>query len=115
MRLSEAIALGRVLIDKPQHNTFCKCAIGMGLAAIGHEFHIRGEEGIGSAYFAALDEWPWLFGDCEMEISRRFVLVMKGDLTLEELIDFVRSVEPPEPPASPSPAAETEQAVTVRA
>jgi hypothetical protein len=33
MRLSEAINLGRGLIEKPDPNTFCRCAIGMGLAA----------------------------------------------------------------------------------
>lgn len=105
MRLSDAIATGRHLIEKPDGSTFCRCAIGMGLAAIGHDFQ---EEVEGrwcsnvAAFGAATREWPWLrekspAGEYWTRvISLWFYQVEARTMTLDELIDRVRAIEPPE-------------------
>ena len=100
MRLSDAIALGRVLITKPDPFSFCGCAIGMGIAAVCGEPAKMNVE----ALEFALKEWPWLGSKCEAEggwsyevyISNKFARVCEGMMTLDELIDWVRSIEPQE-------------------
>jgi hypothetical protein len=110
MLLSTAIALGRHLIDKPDGYSYCKCAIGMGLAAIGREFHQSGRDSSGlSAKNYALQEWPWLKTrevptiqrdgkTCPgvQAITRAFFAVERGEYTLDQLIDWVKSIEPEE-------------------
>ena len=71
--------------------------------------------------------WPWLndtivndegkcAGDYETVIYEKFdEQVMEGKMTLDELIDFVRSIEPPEPADQPPAAAEKAVEVTVEA
>ena len=102
MRLSEAIALGRVTIEKPEAGNFSTCAMGMAANAVGmvHD------------YKAVLQRWPWLWRDtlcpvnwcCEEPTSAihslthqfdYFVMLTKS-MTLDQLIDWVRSVEPSE-------------------
>jgi hypothetical protein len=108
MRLSDAIAVGRVLIQHPSADNYCNCALGMGLAAVGKcKPHPR------LAYDAIMREWPWLgegvkspdwmkrYGyetmQAEFTISHAYDMVQFGVLTLDQLIDWVRSVEPAEP------------------
>lgn len=98
MQLSIAMAMGRVLIPNPSSTTFCRCAIGMGLAAIGHDFHSNGKDNSFHALGTAWDEWPWIKENgMTREISNRFSAVRHGLITLDQLIDWVRSVEPAEP------------------
>jgi hypothetical protein len=103
MRLSEAIALGRMLIapcvggstmaGDPQA-TKVGCALDMAVKAVG-----------GSNWHDASNYFPWLrkegsdweFSKEAWRIVQMFDLrVMKGKMTLDELIDYVRSVEPAE-------------------
>jgi hypothetical protein len=117
MRLSDAIAMGRVLIQlDPGYflNLDCTkgCAIGMGLAAVDGR-------ATGANFSRMRELWPWLhekrtealpisgvkssngwlFKD---EIGHYANLVFVGRMTLEELIDYVRSVEPAEEDSTPS-------------
>jgi hypothetical protein len=50
MRLSEAIALGRVTIDNPRASDLTGCAFGMALNAVGH----------GHFYENIYKQWPWV-------------------------------------------------------
>jgi len=116
MRLSEAIALGRVLITKPDPGNYCGCAIAMALAAKGMQFEFSHD-----AYDAATREWPWIteklkhnyplnftyiqlpaLQTYEAVISRAFSQVIFKNATMEQLIDWVRSVEPAEEEAAVS-------------
>jgi hypothetical protein len=111
MLLSDAIALGQYLIEEPDASTFCRCAIGMGLAAIGQQFHVGSADMYtGHALARAEREWPWLKTQlvwsrwvgkevpAEVAISHAFYAVECGCgyYTLDELIEWVRSIEPPE-------------------
>jgi hypothetical protein len=108
MRLSDAIATGRHLIEHPSAATFCRCAIGMGLAAIGCDYQ---NSSFGSlALVTAEAKWPWLKQMCDNpkqswtnKISLWFWDVEWGTMTLDELIDRVRAVEPPEPESAETP------------
>jgi hypothetical protein len=110
MRLSDAIALGRVLINEPSPFNYCHCAIGMALAStLGCEVPDNN-----SAYRLAMLQWPWLMKKFEVPefsgfyfmpgllypaeaiISDGFFEVSAGRLTLERLIDWVRANEPTE-------------------
>ena len=86
MRLSDAIALGRVLITKPDPLSFCGCAIGMGIAAVSGEPAKTNVEAIEFA----LKEWPWLGDKCEATgliyeffISNKFAMVCNGGMSLD--------------------------------
>src|SRR5258705_6677476 len=108
MKLSEAMALGRVLL-KPKAMFLTDgegsgCALGMALTAIGVKIEcpcsIDEPEG----------EWPWLRKFCDCPCSCGLPLsytaaithifddhVMKSSLepwTLDQLIDWIKSVEP---------------------
>ena len=118
MRLSDAIALGRVLVEKPNHFNYCGCALGMGLSSTGNEpclADVETDHGRSQAsklwFDAQLKEWPWL-GDFMLPpenlgygwpmkvyaiISYLFTNSQHGEGTLDQLIDWVRSVEPAEP------------------
>lgn len=108
MRLSDAIALGRVVIKPFRGRIFNSptegCALGMGLAGIGRH---------GNGHSPAID-WPWLHKDaplpcgcyCDDIDSFRVITHIFDDhimgicsnrWTLDQLIDWVRSVEPNEP------------------
>lgn len=103
MRLSDAIAMGRLLV-KP--SLICDenhgCVLHMGLRAISST----------ARFSAAFMEWRWLLnpveapcqcerqqGSAQLEIIHLFDrhVMLQGDWTLEQLIDYVRSIEPSEP------------------
>ena len=110
--LSDAIALGRVFINKPEPGHYRCCAIGMAVAAL------KGAQCWSSeAYGLAYKTWPWIaehtqvpkiairhhkyfphvtYDRVETIISSIFYDVCAGRVTLEQLIDWIRSVEPVE-------------------
>lgn len=113
MRLSDAIEMGRTLIElepalylDPECNR--GCAIGMGLAAVDGKYSGRNMERM-------FELWPWLRfpvrerlkeseshaienWSMEEEIGQLAWLVASyKKITLDQLIDWVRSVEPGEP------------------
>lgn len=107
MRLSEAIAMGRVLVDRMEVAALHGCALGMALKAVGGITTIEGYERVRR-------EWPWVMTaqyhcqNCATEdkfkfsgsvIYRAFDQHVMTDktMTLDQLIDWVRSVEPEEP------------------
>lgn len=109
MRLSEAILLGRHLVT-PTAGSFCEtannggCALTMGVKAVNGK-------GIPNHLWGSADSiWPWLNGACGcgrcsgtymFHIALLFDCdVMTGKMTLEQLVDYVRSIEPAEPEQS---------------
>jgi hypothetical protein len=100
MRLSEAMMLGAATC-KMEPGDIRSCAIGAGLNAEGDQSFAIGR------YFAASRIWPWLgelktlrgdrflVPDMMGRITRRFDdEVCYGEMTLEQLVDYVRSIEP---------------------
>jgi hypothetical protein len=129
MRLSDAIATGRVLLIPTVHYLVTPdgsggCALGMALRAMGETrktmikpsfkiFDIVVDEG-GEDYTLVSKYWPWTdakaksipcIETCQMEegddmqdlIVHIFDSHVGIDWTLDQLIDWVRSVEPEEP------------------
>jgi hypothetical protein len=120
MRLSDAIALGRTLIGKTDPSSYCGCALAMALMAIGKEPMVAaiGDDSFAEMahdnwFEAAMTEWPWLVTEglevpkylpayayehynAEYIISDLFWKVDEGEISLDQLIDWVRSVEPQE-------------------
>lgn len=104
MRLSEAILLGRVTIIDPAPCDITRCALGMAANAVGVERTTN----------AVIGRWPWLLklsdsrcpvmGSCYTGQVFYSVLVhifdshviLGHDWTLEQLVDWVCSVEPDE-------------------
>jgi hypothetical protein len=104
MRLSEAIALGRVTIDHPRAFDLEGCAFGMALNAVGCP----------KFYENIHEQWPWVETEfkkncpvCNRKLSsnliRRMIthvfdyhVIVEKDWNLEQLIDWVRSIEPEE-------------------
>lgn len=122
MKLSDAIALGYAEIKhsswtwlrQDERNGDCRgCAVGAALYAVG-ERHVPTDN---TVKLALEKYWPWAAnGKFLQGISDRFHRVMgvcdeHERMTIEELIAWVRSIEPAEEPASP---AEAEQKDTVR-
>jgi hypothetical protein len=116
MRLSEAILLGDSLKKSDPFTWLskdgsCGCAIGGAMLAAG----ITAEEWADSAacmpcYFGlAREMWPFLDEKVESEISRMYAQVAKGELALEQLCDYVRSVEPEEAPEQAEVLAEKKE------
>lgn len=133
MRLSEAIALGRTLLNPVPGSLFAGedggCAQGMALRCIGKKTTAESRLGIG-------DDWPWTlevvgkfpcecvegrpeifsdgwfpYADTRSAIAHLFdshVMGRHQDWTLDQLIDWVRSVEPAEPPLPEQAIAESE-------
>jgi hypothetical protein len=110
MRLSDAIATGRVTIEKLEAGLLKSCVLGMALNAIGRSDAT--DESVPckvSGYAVIQATWPWtstrirhpLWGHYEYAYALIYQLfddfVMKRRMTLDELIDWVRSVEPAEP------------------
>lgn len=103
MRLSTAIAMGRVLPEDWHGRSFNACALGMAQAAIGIP-----RESFQRLYAnGATEVWPWIIEerfshphshhhDAKMIISDLYYRVLRSAMTLDQLIDWVRSVEPPE-------------------
>jgi hypothetical protein len=109
MKLSTAIMLGRTVIKEIDAYSYCGCAIGMGLAALGYEYESVLHDSK-KAMSDAEKEWPWLCQRYEGQmtswcysvpetyfdiISRGFFQVQEGIITLEQLVDWIASVEPP--------------------
>jgi hypothetical protein len=120
VRLSEAIRLGSLLVERPMRGETRACAIGMGLLA-------NGVKPVGAFaqpkndYHLLLEKYPWLIGaksDCpicsETLIGCELlwhpfdlhVTGVVGRMTIEQLADFIASIEPSaEPTQAPSEAA----------
>jgi hypothetical protein len=104
VRLSEAILLGDSL-KKPNSMTYIPnpsgcCAIGGALLAIGvtrKEF--LADVSRVNVYPAISLRWPWLNKSHIWKISSLYGEVEAGEKTIEQLADYVRSIEPPEPTA----------------
>jgi hypothetical protein len=113
MKLSEAIALGypeivpsnNVWLVPPggiggwtNHNNRCEgCAVGAALYAMGH----RNGYYPNNVYQLLKKYWPWTMkSDCTFtrDISMNFAKVITGRMTIEELITWVKSIEPEEDP-----------------
>lgn len=115
MRLSDAIGMGRTIQDGGDGWHFCDCGLGMGMAAMGVVAQER-------THRKAIDLWPWIWPK-EMDImddnlpihkiSSMYFSVARGERTLDELIDWVRSVEPAEEQIPI--AQESHEAVTAKA
>ena len=92
MKLSEAMMLGDSLRERdgscwydPKNN--CGCAMGGAALAIG-------EGGRWLLHVEFYRMWPWLSIENLNAISYRFLRVCAGTQTFEELVDYVRSIEP---------------------
>jgi len=131
MRLSDAIAMGRVFIEKPEAMDYCRCAIGMAMASLeGSQLPSHRQ-----ALKEAFEAWPFMVKfvpvpeklvrvsggwrnrkpqAIEYWISTLFFRVQEGKLTLEELCDWVRSVEPSEEYASEEAPAAAIHSLEVR-
>jgi hypothetical protein len=106
MRLSEAIALGSLTMEKWKAHDLDHCALGMAANAVGCQ----------RQYERIVDKWPWVgqwrgicpilgcvagnvYGTHPMICIIPHIFdehVMAGNFTMEQLIDFVRSIEPAE-------------------
>lgn len=108
MRLSDAIATGRFLMDRWDGQTFCGCAIAAGVRGAGKVpceailgRPITDDETsnwqIASSKWlrVAETEWPWIT-HLHAVVSDWFFSVQGGEMTLDELIDRVRAIEPAE-------------------
>lgn len=112
MKLSEAINLGRTLVTPKACSIHTDdghgCAQGMALAALGSRFYFYGELEDRYPWFAKM---PSILGcSCEKcftlnepQTARTHLqhlfdwhVMSTKDMTLDQLIDWVRSVEPPE-------------------
>lgn len=98
MRLSEAMMLGEVMMPRNDGGSWfgdeapdwndCGCAIGRAWFAVGRSFDDWITHGFGI-------EWPWLIGTTGAgDISMKFCDVLRGEITFEQLVDYVCSVEP---------------------
>ena len=130
MLLSIAMATGSVLMEEWNSHTYCGCALAAGLRGAGkapslvvmgddeHFFRAASDEWKDSAY----KEWPWLndlkpfpvlpgnneynviFGGrdrkAETIISCMFQAVAEGKMTFDQIVDWTRENEPPEPVAT---------------
>jgi len=101
MLLSTAIDLGTTIPGARCVISYCHCALGYAIRAVGKEPEAE------SALQTIIAEWPWLsrqFYFCgeveysaEQVISILFSEVEHGERTMQSLVDWVRSVEPPGP------------------
>lgn len=128
MRLSEAVMLGMMSIDRFVPTVYlkdgCGCLIGAGyFAATGKR----------SAYYKEMaEEWPWLestfpvptelYGGCmtdhlpDGDLGRSIITfyalaVQSGSNTIEQAVDWIRSVEPAERTEPAEVLAEVDEAV----
>ena len=99
MRLSEAMMLGSTTC-KMEAGDWNSCALGCALNAEGVRQY-AGRDGYGRS-IETNDRWPWIWGLIDDEgttfaeqIWTRFDFqVCDGRMTLEQLVDYVRSIEP---------------------
>lgn len=86
MKLSTAMMLGSTTC-KMKPGKISSCAIGAALNALG--------EPVKGRYGRAEELWPWLSTEYFGVITAKFdTEVCYGHMTLEQLVDYVRSVEP---------------------
>jgi len=116
VRLSEAIMLGSTMGLKVQNTSWRSCLIGIGISAIG-------KDNIGNV--EALARYPWLNQSYEVPsiaasgwfaagkpyqarsiITEMATKVELGEITIEQAVDWIRSVEPREEPCPESVQAE---------
>lgn len=92
MKLSEAMMLGDIALTRSSttwldRSAGCGCAIGRAYAVVG-----------GNAFSPSIADftplWPWLGFDELIDISDLFSAVTAAQMTFEQLVDFVRSIEP---------------------
>jgi hypothetical protein len=98
MRLSEAILSGACTISMEQGD-IDSCALGGAANAVG--VPSCKEIGVSGRYKRILDVWPWLDARIDsgptymLEITLKFDTdVCTGNMTMEQLVNYVRSVEP---------------------
>lgn len=133
MQFSDAIATGRVLMDVWDSDTYCGCAIAAGIKGAGVE-PCRIDADFASSQWlnSALKVWPWLRNMVDVPdwvvrrystylsrpkqiaaynvVSDMFGMFVHKEMTLESLIDWVRSVEPEENSVDMVPVEEVEYA-----
>lgn len=117
MRLSEYILLGRHTIEKPKPNDITACAITMALNAAGRTCTPSIDDPNGfKAYESLIRQWPWLTKTaaqcpwCDLDLSAPDLgasqivyhpfdihVMSRKQITLEQMCDWIRSIEPPEP------------------
>lgn len=103
MRLSEAMMLGEVMLPRNDGKTWlsgynfyrtpplqptCGCAIGRAWLANGGSMENY------EMTQSFLQMWPWLTPSITGGISIQFSRVHSGNMTFEQLVDHVRSIEP---------------------
>ncbi len=113
MRLSEEIRLGSLLVQEPTAWDVRACAIGMANLSVGYVANGKYDS---NAYGQILNRHRWT-GDsvfpCPLGCERKEAPlscsgmsmvhhlfdghVMQAEMTIEQLVDWVRSVEPPDP------------------
>jgi|SRR5882672_2265388 len=102
MKLSDAILLGSIVGEQPTNHSWNTCLLGIACHAVGKtNFNNR----------EALTRWPWMeewatpptiarFTDTPHQYRTILTAlcdgVMFGGVTITQVIDYVRSVEPPE-------------------
>lgn len=98
MKLSEAMLLGSVTC-KMEPGNLDSCALGCAGNAVG----IPSVEQIGfkPRWIAISERWPWIRDEVEPRYTYRAAIwgafdgpVCNGRMTLEQLVDYVRSIEP---------------------
>lgn len=125
MKFSDAILAGSVLVPEIKHGDINACALGMAADAVGIP-RTDQREGNMPRYNAIYKQWPWLLTageNCpkcgvrhwESEvIFHVFDRHVMGDrsMTLEQLVDYVRTIEPAEEVPTPSPDSQPEEIST---
>jgi hypothetical protein len=107
VRLSEAIRMGSLLIEEPRATDINACAVTMACNAIGVQ--VESEPLAKDYYNHLLENWPWLQGKTVTCPFKRYELtgttivwlpfdqyVMSGKMTIDQLADWIRSIEPEE-------------------
>jgi hypothetical protein len=101
MRLSDSIAMGDFVIPRGDGRTWlsgyqgggpptCGCAVGRAYLANGGRMEAYRMEA------SFIEMWPWLTLSKLGDISLKFTRVVRGEMTIEQLADYVRSIEPDE-------------------
>lgn len=95
MKLSEAMMLGSATM-KMERGEIQSCAIGAAANALG----LIAYDGTRARLVAIFHTWPWLSTngwvshDCSRIITLFDHQVCDGEMTFEQLVDYVRSIEP---------------------
>jgi hypothetical protein len=115
VKLSEAMMLG-AMSHKMDGETWRTCLLGVSALALGAKSNSFNKE--------AMDRWPWIMEDRPVPekwwprcgtgafigaISELAAEVAAGRIPLEEVVDWVRSVEPQEPAQEPTAGMEAEK------